>query len=235
MQDLLSLITLITIYALIDSIDPCFLAIYTGILVAVGIRDLAKLWLISSYFIASVYLGYFIFGFLVRYLVTSININRYYLFILVIIYGVALCGHSLYRIFYRRRSMVNSICREDNIGCRIANSRFFKLLKSMKISIPYVVILGLLSSITILPCSAGLYNVYIILTMNMSVLEWIPYTLLYVAIFISPLVLIAISITGLLRIKRVYQFLINENEYVKLIGGILAILTGIYIYNYYII
>jgi len=87
----------------------------------------------------------------------------------------------------------------------------------------------LMSSFTILPCSAQLLFSYILITLNMHIVTWTMLTLYYVLIFISPVIALYLAMIGLSKLKS-YQQLIARNEWLaKLIGSLLMISVAIYI------
>jgi hypothetical protein len=90
-------------------------------------------------------------------------------------------------------------------------------------------------SLTILPCSAGLYIAYILITANTPMYLWIPLTILYILVFVSPLVLVTMGLVGLFKAaKYMAGWSISErySELLRIIGGVIATTTGIYLYYY---
>ncbi|MCC6024705.1 MAG: hypothetical protein LM555_00190, partial [Desulfurococcaceae archaeon] len=129
----------------------------------------------------------------------------------------------------------DQLCREENGAlCRIA--RKLELSRVGSLSIPlrhaYLIALGLVMSFTILPCSAGLYVVYNILLVNAPLYLWVFSTLLYILVFVSPLVIITFSLVGLVKITKYaasWGRIEKYSELIRVVGGIIAIITGVYL------
>jgi len=221
-QDMPSLIVWVVTSALIDSIDPCFYALYFSILASTtlsNIRDIVKT---AGAFLSSVYLGYLLFGFLLRSLASQVLIEKWQTGILLLFYGLALIA---YTYLTRNKDEKGGLCREDKLECKIIN----KLGLARRFEIPYLVLLGLFSSLTILPCSAGLFIVYVVITTKYNILIWLPLTMLYVLVFISPLILMTATLVGLARIGNILSIIMRHDRLFKTIGAVLALAVGIYL------
>ncbi|QOR93909.1 hypothetical protein IMZ38_04460 [Thermosphaera chiliense] len=221
-QDLPSLIAWIVTSALIDSIDPCFYALYLSIIASTTLSNVRNMLKTAGAFLSSVYLGYLLFGFLVKSLASQVLIERWHTGILLLLYGSVLIS---YTYLAPRKGGNKELCREDNLECKIINA----LGLARSFTIPYIVLLGLLSSLTILPCSAGLYIVYVVITTKYDMLVWLPLTMLYVFVFISPLILMTAGLVGLAKIGNVFSIMIRHERLFKIMGGVLALGAGTYL------
>lgn len=216
-------------FALTDSIDPCFFTIYASILVSTssGVRELRKVFYVGISFITSVAIGYFLIGFIIRSFVGVLPMERSVTAYVLIAYGVVISATAL---LHKGSTSLTEACREDQgVACKVVNAISGRTLTTLKTKIPYLYasLVGFLASFTILPCSAGLYVVYNVATAYLGFYMWVLLTILYVSIFISPLLLLSLAILGLLRIsKRLY---LKHFNLVKLLGGLLSIAVGIYI------
>jgi len=236
--DLQYLIPLVISYALVDSIDPCFFAIYASILLSLGLINLNELLKASFLFISSVGVGYFILGFLIRSILQWTAPSRIVAVLMIVAYGSAVVIYEVIRLLKKTSGLLEFVCREDaGLLCRVVST-----LRPSRITVDfprifkyaYLIVIGLVLSFVILPCSAGLYIVYNIVTTSTPVYLWIPLTLLYIVVFVSPLVLITLTLAGAFRvIKNLETTWSNISKYAeiaKLVGGVLAITTGIYYY-----
>ncbi|WP_448577171.1 hypothetical protein [Thermosphaera sp.] len=221
-QDLPSLIAWVVTSALIDSIDPCFYALYLSIIASTTLSNVRNILKTAGAFLSSVYIGYLLFGFLLKSLVSQVLIEKWHTGVLLLAYGLVLFG---YTYITHNRGEGKELCREDKLECKIIKT----LGLTRNFTIPYIVLLGLLSSLTILPCSAGLYIVYVVVTTKYDLLVWLPLTMLYVLVFISPLILMTAGLVGLTRIENVFSIMIRHERLFKMLGGILAVGAGFYL------
>lgn len=229
MTDLWFLVSMAVTFALVDSVDPCFFAVYASILVSLSgsVRDLRKVFYASSSFIASVSVGYFAIGLLVRSLARGLPIGREATAYLLVAYGALLIAIVA---LSKGKPSTDSACREGrSIACFVAEAISRGGLTSLSAKLPYLYasVVGLLASFTILPCSAGLYVVYNVATASLGLYAWVPLTALYVAVFVSPLLLLSLAMIGLLKLGR--RTYLRHFGLARLLGGLLSIAVGMYV------
>jgi len=96
-------------------------------------------------------------------------------------------------------------------------------------NIVFISILGFIAFIATLPyCTPGMYIVYNALMSEASISKRIIPTILYNQVFISPLILITLTITGITLIPNIYPLLLSKRDYFRAIGGLIAIIMAIY-------
>lgn len=235
-MDLGYLIPLIVTYALIDSVDPCFFAIYASILISLGLSSPGRVLKASFLFITAVGLGYFILGYMLRSVLSWISLERSDVAPFIIIYGLAVVLYGVVKLVKKSTKITELVCREDTgVLCRAVKRMKLGEIRDLPnlIRYTYLVVLGLVMSLTILPCSAGLYFVYNTITVYTPIYLWIPLTLLYILVFVSPLILITLGLIGIFKTtKYMISWSISErySELIRIVGGIVAIATGIYLY-----
>lgn len=208
--------------ALIDSFDPCIFAIYSTLLISASMTSIKRALSVGLAFIASAYIGYFLFGILLRY--ATLSLPRYILAIVTITYGIVMLLHT---VMTGRVTGSENVCREDEVVCRIG--RMLRLGAFIDRGAVIVFLIGFVAAFTLFPCTAGMYIVFNLLTVGLNFIEWISLTLLYVAVFILPLILILFSFVGITRFKAVHTLLIKHQKYVKLLGSVLLIVVSLYI------
>jgi hypothetical protein len=222
-----ALIYTVTLFALIDSFDPCFYALFTNIYVSALMVNYKYARRAGLAFIFAVYLGYFTIALLARTLLLVASLPMRYLGIALCVYGTFNLGLVLLK---RARGLVGRedlVCREDDVACKVASR--LELDKYVTRGVLVVLFIGLMSSFTILPCSAQLLFSYTLITLNMHVVTWTMLTLYYVLVFISPVIALYLAMIGFSKLKP-YQQLIARNEWlVKLIGSLLMISVAVYI------
>ncbi len=208
--------------ALIDSFDPCVFAIYSALLISASMISIRKTVTMGSVFIVSVYIGYLLFGMLLRYV--ALSLPRYVLAIATALYGTIIFLHTIAK---RGRAGDGNVCREDEIVCKIG--RILRLDKFMNRGTVFTFLIGFIAAFTLFPCTAGMYIIFNVLTIELSVIEWLPIVLFYIAIFISPLILILLSFIGIIRFKSIHNILLSNQDRIKLIGSILLIAISMYV------
>jgi cytochrome c biogenesis protein CcdA len=97
-----------------------------------------------------------------------------------------------------------------------------------KASIPAAFIVGIMVGMFELPCTGGIYLAILSLLSNrMSVMEGIPYLLLYNLFFILPLIIIlGVFVLGL-PVERLEQLQAGSRRGVRVIMGVVMILLGV--------
>lgn len=209
--------------ALIDSFDPCVFSIYTSLLISASVVNIRKTFVTGLAFIASAFIGYSLFGIFLRY--ATLSLPRYILALITTIYGFVMLFHTLIK---RRNASYNNICREDEIACKIGRILRFDILINK--GIVFICLIGFIAAFTLFPCTAGMYIVFNLLTIELSFIEWFPLALFYVTVFISPLILILVSFMGITRISGVYNAMLSHQDLFKILGSTLLIAISIYIF-----
>lgn len=227
-MNLLELLTLITVYALVDSVDPCIYSIMATVLASSMFTSTRHVVKTGVVFISSVYVGYVVFGILLRYLLLRLPIEI--LACTLLIYALI---NLLYVILEKTRSRDELVCREEDFTCRVMS--FLRLRVFVKMGLPFIFILGLISSFTLLPCSSGLYITYITITRTLGFYAWLVFTFFYVAIFISPLVLILFAFLSISKLSRVHRVFLRYEYLFRVIGSIMMISTSMYILVEYVV
>lgn len=208
-----TLLFMVTTFAIVDSIDPCVFILFISMLtssIMVNVKQAVK---VGCSFIASIYLGYTLLGLLIRYTLPSLP--RSLLAIVILVYATTVTISSL---FSERRKSSELVCKEDDVPCRIIS----KLrLNQIAFNTLTAGLIGFIAAFTLLPCSAGLYFVYNIATAKYGYALWIPLTLLYVAIFVLPLVLIMVGFIGLSRVGNIYLRMVSHEKILKVLASLI--------------
>lgn len=96
-----------------------------------------------------------------------------------------------------------------------------------KASVPSAIVLGALVSMVELPCTGGIYLAILgLLGDRMTLVEGIPYLLLYNLIFILPLILILIIMYWGGTPERLETFRSGGKRWVRLVMGIVMVALG---------
>ncbi|MEM1645529.1 MAG: hypothetical protein QXL96_06640 [Ignisphaera sp.] len=221
--DIGSLLSLVIVYALIDSIDPCMYALYASLL-ASFIANTRKLMAMAITFLLSIFLGYLMFNTILKIVLFLVAPPRWILSIALSIYGLLII---LYTIFFsKNRNIESYVCREDRLLCKFLN--IIKIDLST-LSLIGIAALGFITSFTVLPCSAGMAIAFNVITRNLGFIAWIPLAILYTLIFILPLIALTLVVLGLAKIGAVYKYLLENQVLIKIFGGSLMLIVAILI------
>ncbi|MEO3993096.1 MAG: hypothetical protein QN229_02130 [Desulfurococcaceae archaeon TW002] len=226
MMEFPSLVFILVYWALIDSVDPCIFALFVTILISASLINVKHVARIGFIFVSSTFLGYLAFGALLRFLAGGLP--KWLLGLATLSYGLIMLANSI-----KSKEISNQlfVCREDNIPCRIVNT--LKLYKISRAEVLSTAILGVIVSFTLLPCSAGLYILFNIIMVEYGFLTWLLLSILYVAVFETPLILILLFFVGFSRVKKVSEVLMSKQRVVKIMGSLTMIAVSIYILALY--
>lgn len=233
----LELLGLIVVWALLDSIDPCFYAILATILLSAMLVSHRYAVRAGLVFILAIFMGYLIVGLLFRYV--ALVAPKPVLIVALLVYGLVVLVTNISKYIARRRTSRQAnldnglVCREDDVPCRLM--RLLNVNTFVTSGLIWMYVLGLLSSFTILPCSAQLYLLFHIVTRDYGFLAWILLTIFYVAIFISPAVLVYLMFIMVSRRRWFVDSMIKHELLFKITGSLLMIGVAIYLaVNYYL-
>lgn len=222
---------MIIVWALMDSIDPCFYAILVTILLSAMLESHRYAVKAGLVFILSVFLGYVIVGLSFRYI--SLVLPKTVLIMALLVYGVVVLLVNVLK-YKRRGHVINQVktdselvCKENDLPCRIM--RILDINKFVAGGLVWMYILGVISSFTILPCSAQLYLLFHIVTRDYGFLAWILLTVLYVAVFISPAVAVYLMFITVSRRRWFISYMIRHEILFKILGSIMMIGIAIYL------
>jgi len=125
--------------------------------------------------------------------------------------------------------VINTFVEKIDIPCKIASK--LDLQKYAIRSLFATLVIGLISSFTILTCSAQLLITYILLSrkLGLSLSVFIPLTLYYIAVFVSPIIVLFLGLAGLTKLKSIHLVLLRRERLVRIIGSLLMISIAIYI------
>jgi len=219
------ILSLIVLGGLADSLDPCIFALYTSILLTASAAGLRRISSVATSFICGVYIGYLIFGAVLRFVLGSFNPSSYVLSALLIAFSLAML---IYTLFFEEESVELGVCREDRVACRIANTLRLSKVDVGRYGALGAGAIGFVASLTLLPCSAGLYIAFNIVTLHMGFWAWLPLACLYTLFFIIPYALIAIAFIGITRVPKLYSFLLERQKPIK-VGACIAMI-GVALY-----
>jgi len=194
--------------ALSDSVNPCTFLIYITLLMLLSLKYN------SVRRVIRVGLS-FIMGILVGYVCLGIALFRITMFIpkaIIVVLGITLGVYSI----------VTGIMRKPKI---IAPRKSYDLLYKVTTTISAFGI-GLLISLSLLPCSAGPYIIAIKMLSEINVIEALPYIIVYNFIFVLPLIFVLTMTCMGLKIDMVREVLAKKYKHLSVVAGILLIILS---------
>ena len=204
--------------ALADSVNPCTFAVFTALLLvtlhAAGRhRTLAS----GLSFILAVYLVYLLVGLNVVRVFVVYPQAKYIIAFLGILIGV---GSMFSAVRGKPLSLVPGFARRE----------VDKLVSSKPLSAVMAFTVGVIVSLTLLPCTSGPYLVALSLMGTLPPLDVLALLALYNAIFIAPLIAILALVLALgAAIRKLKVFRTKYTWILSTIEGVLLIVISLYI------
>lgn len=207
--------------ALADSVNPCTFSVFTALMLMIMFfKGRARMLQAGGAFIAAVYLMYYLMGLgLIR-----VFAELWWLVYVVAAAGIALGSYELYtslaegkfksplpRPLYRfTERMVDAVSRKG--------------------AIPLCFGLGVLVSLTLLPCSSGPYLIALCLMSKLPFCEVCGLLCLYNLIFVAPLIGILAAVTAAESyVKKVKRFRAQGLRWMNIVASILLIAVCVYV------
>lgn len=212
--------------AAIDSVNPCVFFLLFALLITVFMMGGQRLAVYSGIvFTVSVFISYMGLG-LGLYKVTYF-IPKWAMPILAVVFGILILIDVLGKIIVAR--ILGRSLPECPL-CKLYSDVLEPKIEKASSPIIWAGILGLLSSFTLLPCTAGPYILFARLIAELSLYEAILYLLLYNTVFVLPLLAITIIGSYLTRVNRIAEIMSRYEKLIRIIGSVLVIILGIYMF-----
>jgi cytochrome c biogenesis protein CcdA len=213
-------VPLVITAALADGINPCAFAVLIFLMLSlISLESRKKMLVVGSVFIFAVFCFYFLSGLGLFAVIQSTGIS---LLISIIAAAIAIAAGviSILSVFSGANGPALLSIPERGKGII---EPYIK-----KASIPAAFIVGILVGMFELPCTGGIYLAILSLLSNrMSVMEGIPFLLLYNLFFILPLLIIlGVFVLGF-PVERLEQLQTGSRRGVRLVMGTVMILLGI--------
>ncbi len=208
--------------ALADSVNPCTFILYSIILVSVSVAGgRKKILAVGVSFIVAVFIAYLALGLALTQVATLIP--KLLLVAVAGGYAALMIADSLLIIKGVRGK---NVCREDDPECKATKlARFFQSHAGVVGAFG----LGLMASFTLLPCSAGPYVVFATLISLASFADKLALLAAYVAVFVTPLVMILLAMIGVTKLRNVRDALASHQAEISLVAGILLMGVAAYV------
>ena len=211
---------LIIVSALVDGINPCAFSVLIFLLLTImALGSRRKVLIVGTTFILAVFTFYFFSGLGIFTLIQTAGISRLISFIAALIaLGAGIlsiasvlvgeAGPVILSIPASRKGVIDQYIR--------------------KASIPAAFAVGLLVGMFELPCTGGIYLAILSLLSNrVTLIEGIPYLLVYNLFFVLPLIIILAIFTWGVPVERLDQLRTGSRRTVRVIMGVVMIALGI--------
>lgn len=208
----------IVIAAIIDSINPCAFAVLIILLAYLtSLGERRRIALVGCTYIATVFVVYFVAGLGLLTVVQQIGLTGI-VFTFAAVVAILAGLVNIAEVLLKREIFTLAI----PVSQKGAIDRYIK-----KASVPSAIVLGALVSMVELPCTGGIYLAILGLLGNrMTLIEGIPYLLLYNLIFVLPLVLILVVMYWGGTPERMKAFQAGSKRWVRLVMGIVMVALG---------
>ncbi len=179
--------------AAVDSVNPCFIALYTALVATAAAMSTALAVAAGLSISLGVYTGYYLLG---------LGLSQ----------ALELIGRPLRLIFVLAmlllafRGYAEAFRRGGEHECRIC-----RIVETRRISLPILYLLGLIASWTLLPCTAGPYLVAVTLMEGYPLETRLALLAVYNVVFIAPLLAVLLGAT---RIAARYERLAPKMQLV---------------------
>lgn len=216
--------------ALVDAVNPCELAvliILMSVILSRYPKNKSKALKVGLAFTSGIFIVYFIFGILLRELFALINSNVY------------LMQTNFYLILGAVSILIGILNIKD--GLNYGAGGFImevpqKWRPKMKAIIESTTspigafFVGLIVAFFLTPCTTGPYLVFTGIISEISLINALPYLLIYMLIFVSPMIAITlIAYFGIAKVEDMGEWRERNITKLHLIAGILMSLIGIWL------
>ncbi|MEM4152533.1 MAG: hypothetical protein QXK80_00210 [Candidatus Pacearchaeota archaeon] len=210
-----------------DAVNPCELAVLTLALIAILTRyprERKKVLRVGLAFTAAIFLMYFIYGLVLINVfkgLTAIAGIKLWLYRFLGIIGIVLGLLNIKDFFaYGALGMVTEVPRK----WRPTMKNIIASITSAKGAF----VTGLIVALFLTPCTMGPYIICCGLLEPLSIIETIPWLLLYNIIFVLPMIAITLIIYfGFTTIDVVYGWRERNIRVLHLIAGIILVIIGL--------
>ncbi|MFA5411737.1 MAG: hypothetical protein WC350_00080 [Candidatus Micrarchaeia archaeon] len=211
--------------ALVDSINPCTLAVMTMLLGMILISDGRKRMLLSSVvFISVVFFMYLLFGLGILQALATPGITD--LFFKVVTVGALLL--SIMEINAYINYKPGFLAVEMPVFLRPYTHKVIEGATSL----PGVAVAALFCSIFLLPCSSGPYLMVLAMVSQAVTLQTLTYLLVYNLVFILPMIIITLAVySGYTTVEKVGDAKDKYIRQIHLVSGVILFLLFLFMLN----
>ena len=211
---------LVIVSALVDGINPCAFSVLIFLLVTlVSLESRKKMLAVGMVFISAVFTFYFLSGLGLFSIIQSAGISR----LISSIAAVVALGAGTISIL----SVFGTGNGQSILSIPESKKKIISRALS-KASVPGAFIVGILVGMFELPCTGGIYLAILsLLSSRVTVVEGIPYLLVYNLFFVLPLIVILGICTFGLPVERLEEWRTGSRKPVRFVMGAVMIFLGV--------
>jgi cytochrome c biogenesis protein CcdA len=216
-------IPMVVASALVDSINPCAFSVLIFLLISiVAIENRRRILMIGGMYIMAVFIFYLLSGFGLFTIVSLSGFSR----------GLSLLGATV-AVVLGVISILDVLRNRDEFLLAIPASKKEQIERYISTaSLPTAFALGILVGIFELPCTGGIYLAILgLMSRSYTLMEGIPYLVLYNFIFVLPLILILLLVSYGIAPERANMWRVRHRRTLRLIVGLAMIAIGIIIFS----
>ena len=216
-------VPLVIASALIDSINPCAFSVLIFLLISiVALENRQRILMVGGVYIAAVFTFYLLSGFGLFTLVSLSGFSR----------ALSLIGATV-AIVLGVISVLDVLRNRDEFLLAIPSSKKEQIERYISTAtLPAAFALGIFVGIFELPCTGGIYLAILgLMSRSYTMMEGLPYLILYNFIFVLPLILILLLVAYGLSPERANEWRVRHRRTLRLIVGLAMIAIGIIIFS----
>jgi cytochrome c biogenesis protein CcdA len=216
-------IPLVVASALIDSVNPCAFSVLIFLLISiVALEDRRRILMVGGVYIAAVFIFYLLSGFGLFTIVSLSGFSR----------ALSLIGATV-AVVLGVISVLDVLRNRDEFLIAIPASKKEQIERYISTAtLPAAFALGIFVGIFELPCTGGIYLAILgLMSRSYTLMEGLPYLILYNFIFVLPLILILLLVAYGLAPERANEWRVRHRRTLRLIVGLAMIAIGIIIFS----
>ena len=209
----------IVIAAIIDSINPCAFAVLIFLLAYLtSLGERRRILKVGVTYIATVFIVYFVAGLGLLTVVQQLGYTGI-VFTIAAVIAILAGLINIAEVLLKREIFTLAI----PVSKKAAIDEYVK-----RASVPSAIILGAVVSMVELPCTGGVYLAILgLIGDRMTLIEGIPYLLLYNLIFVLPLILILLVVYWGGTPERMEAYRAGSRRWVRLLIGFMMVALGV--------
>ena len=214
-------VPLVIVSAMVDSINPCAFSVLIFLLIAIaGAGERRRILLVGGVYIAAVFIFYFLSG---LGLFSAIHIAGLS-FWLSLAGAIVAIGLGVFGVY-------DTLVKKEGFSLGIPESKKGLIEEYIrKASLPAAFMLGIFVGIFELPCTGGIYLAILgLMSRDLTLMQGLPYLLLYNVIFVLPLVHIVLLVAFGIPPEKADAWRMKHRRTLRLIVAFVMIAIGLII------
>ena len=216
-------VPLVVASALIDSVNPCAFSVLIFLLISiVALENRRRILMVGGVYIAAVFIFYLLSGFGLFTIVSLSGFSQ----------ALSLIGATV-AVVLGLISVLDALRNRDEFLIAIPSSKKEQIEHYIRTAtLPAAFALGIFVGIFELPCTGGIYLAILgLMSRSYTLMEGLPYLLLYNFIFVLPLILILLMVAYGVAPERANEWRVRHRRTLRLIVGLAMITLGVIIFS----